>query len=59
MTVRRKFVYAEIKGIWAYNPETFIQMDGSETKHVEPGQFGMHIMGEPRTSASASMSFGS
>ena len=41
---KMEFVYADIKGIWMYNPETFIKMDGSEEKHTEPGQIGIHIM---------------
>lgn len=39
-----EFVYADIKGIWMYSDEEYVQMDDSEKKHIEPGHVGMRLV---------------
>jgi len=38
-----EFLFADVMGVWYSAPETWVRMDGSEKKHVEPGQIGLHI----------------
>lgn len=38
-----EFVFADIVGSWAFTPETYVRMDGSEKKDILPGQFGFLI----------------
>jgi hypothetical protein len=38
-----EFVYADIVGSWYMAPETYVRMDGSDTKDIMPGHFGFLI----------------
>ncbi len=38
-----EFVYADIVGSWSFTPETYVRMDGSDTKDIMPGHFGFLI----------------
>lgn len=44
-TKKRKFefLFADIVGSWAFSPETYVRMDGSEKKDVLPGHFGFLV----------------